>query len=94
MPNITRGCRIILLPELSGRRPAKAPIWPVGRVSAFAEFGCLGLTMETEMQRDAFTRMVAAIRLDSGRRGTPTAENLQLILLGSSAGASMEESSC
>ena len=52
-------------------------------VQAFAEFERLGATMNTPEQREAFTRMVAGMRSDSGGSGTPTMENLQVVLLGS-----------
>lgn len=55
---------------------------PLAVVSAFAEFERLGPTMETPAQRDAFTRMVAAMRSDSGGRGVPAPADIQLILLG------------
>jgi len=57
---------------------------PLAVVDAFAGFEQLGATLETPAHRNAFIRMVAAMRSDSGGRGAPTPASIQLILLGPS----------
>jgi len=59
---------------------------PAAVVHAFADFERLGARMTTPEQSGAFTKMVAAMRSDSGGVGTPTMESLHLVLLGKTAG--------
>jgi hypothetical protein len=56
-------------------------------VEAFANFERLGAVMESPEQRAAFTRMVAIMREDSSGTSGVASADLQVILLGSSAGA-------
>lgn len=51
-------------------------------VDAFAEFEMLGATMNSEQQRNAFTRMVAIMRSDSSGKGQANLGSLQVVLLG------------
>jgi hypothetical protein len=60
---------------------------PANIVQAFADFERLGATMKTPEQMGTFTKMVAAMRSDSGGVGTPTMQSLQLVLLGKDPGA-------
>lgn len=59
---------------------------PLEVVQAFADFERIGAIMTTPEQAEAFTKMVAAMRADSGGIGMPPMESLRLVLLGKTQG--------
>jgi hypothetical protein len=57
-------------------------------VRAFAQFEKLGAQIQSAEQRNAFVAMMIAMRRDSGIGPMPTAEDVELVLLGNQKGAS------
>ena len=55
-------------------------------ISAFSQFEILGASMNTQEQRDAFTNMVAIMRLDSGSKSIPNGKDIENVLLGVHSG--------
>ena len=51
-------------------------------IEAFAEFERLGATINTESQCAAFTKMVVAMRADSGSTALANVDDVQIVLLG------------
>ncbi len=52
-------------------------------ILAFARFEDLGATMNTKEQQEAFSNLVAEMRLDPGNKAAASLSQLQTILLGS-----------